>query len=177
MIGIPVGWAYAHVGEWALHRYLLHGPGRKRASMWSFHFHDHHATTRTSEFEDPMYESHPFKWNAAGKEVLSLAALAAAHLPLVPIAPFFVATVAVSGIQYYRIHKRSHLEPEWCRENVPWHYDHHMGPDQHKNWGVRRDWVDRLMGTREVYVGTEREERDIKRRAERALKKMRKRAA
>ena len=46
----------------------------------------------------------------------------------------------------------SHLDPMWCRENLPWHY------------GVTTDWVDRLMGTREVYLGTQREVRDTVRR-------------
>ncbi len=58
----------------------------------------------------------------------------------------------------------SHLDPMWCRENLPWHYDHHMGPNQDMNYGVTTDWVDRLMGTREVYLGTQREVRDTVRR-------------
>ena len=60
------------------------------------------------------------------------------------------------------------MDPAWAREKVPWHYDHHMAPNQDANWGVRRDWVDRLMGTREVYCGTDKELKDRKRRAERA---------
>jgi sterol desaturase/sphingolipid hydroxylase (fatty acid hydroxylase superfamily) len=42
-----------------------------------------------------------------------------------------------------------------------------MGPNQNSNWGVVRPWMDNLMGTREPYVGTEREARDRKRRADR----------
>lgn len=168
MIGIPVGWAYTHVAEWTLHKYLLHGRGKKRSSFWSFHFHEHHRHARTNEFGDAIYQGHPFKWNGAGKELLAVGAAVAAHLPLLPVAPFFVATVALGAARYYRVHKRSHVDPEWARENVPWHYDHHMAPNQDANWGVRRDWVDRLMGTREVYYGTEKELKDRARRAQRA---------
>ena len=60
---------------------------------------------------------------------------------------------------------------EWARENLTWHYDHHMGPDQDCNWCVTWPWFDHIMGTREPYVGTEREARDRKRRADRAARK------
>ena len=45
----------------------------------------------------------------------------------------------------------------WAREHLPWHYDHHMGPDQDANWCVTRPWFDQLMGTRRPYAGTEAE--------------------
>ena len=68
-----------------------------------------------------------------------------------------------SLINYYRKHKRAHLDPEWAREHLPWHYDHHMGRNQHANWCVSQPWFDWVMGTREKYVGTEDEARDIER--------------
>ncbi|MCB9762904.1 MAG: hypothetical protein H6739_24095 [Alphaproteobacteria bacterium] len=166
MIGIPIGWAYGHVMEWALHK-GLHRFGKKREQRFSFHFHDHHAASRRDGFHDRMYEDSVLQWNAAGKEAVYLGLTLAAHLPLATVAPFFTATVVASGVQYYLVHKRSHLDPDWAREHVPWHYDHHMGANQHANWGVRSDWVDRVMGTREPYIGTEREARDNARRAAR----------
>jgi sterol desaturase/sphingolipid hydroxylase (fatty acid hydroxylase superfamily) len=164
MLGIPVGWAYGHVMEWAIHKYVLHGAGKKRDNFWSFHFHEHHSACRRTNNRDSIYEGHPFHWDAGGKEVFGLALLGLAHLPLLPVAPFFVGTLVYSGVQYYFLHKRSHLDPEWAREHLPWHYDHHMALNQDMNWGVRRDWVDRMMGTRLVYAGTEREVRDWERR-------------
>jgi len=163
MIGLPLGWAYGHVVEWALHKHL-HDAGKERGHPLSFHFHEHHSASRRNHFHDEIYEEHPFKWNGAGKELLGMAVLTAAHLPLVAVAPWFTAAVAASGLQYYRVHKRSHVDPEWARERLPWHYDHHMGPDQDCNYGVRRDWVDRVLGTRKRYLGTERAERDEARR-------------
>ena len=62
-----------------------------------------------------------------------------------------------SGYHYWRVHKKAHEDPAWAREHLPWHYDHHMGPNQDANWCVTRPWFDILMGTREPYVGTELE--------------------
>ncbi len=95
--------------------------------------------------------------------------LAAAHLPLFPVAPFFTAAVWYSAARYHRVHKRAHLDPDWAREHLPWHYDHHMGPNQEANWCVTQPWFDHLMGTREPYTGTSRESRDSVRHAARAM--------
>jgi sterol desaturase/sphingolipid hydroxylase (fatty acid hydroxylase superfamily) len=40
-----------------------------------------------------------------------------------------------------------------------------MAPDQDKNWGVTRPWMDKVMGTRLVYAGTPKEAEDRARRA------------
>ena len=165
MIGIPAGLLYANAAEWAVHRFILHDRGKKKSSFWSFHFHEHHSSARRNNHIDPAYHNSPFRWNAQGKEALTLSLATLAHLPLLPVAPFFTATVFYASINYYRLHKRAHLDPEWAREHLPWHYDHHMGPNQDCNWCVTRPWFDRLMGTRVPYVGTEREERDHARRA------------
>ena len=50
-------------------------------------------------------------------------------------------------------------------EAFPWHYDHHMGPNQNANWCVTRPWMDIVMGTREPYAGTDRERATLARRA------------
>ncbi len=85
--------------------------------------------------------------------------------------PWFTATAVFGAWNYYRCHKRSHLDPEWARENLPWHVDHHMGPDQDANWGVTSPWMDVLMGTRKPYVGTELEAKHRAQAAERAKKR------
>jgi sterol desaturase/sphingolipid hydroxylase (fatty acid hydroxylase superfamily) len=81
------------------------------------------------------------------------------------VAPFFVGTLWVSMVRYYRVHKRAHLDSTWAREHLPWHYDHHMGPNQHRNWCVTHPWFDRVVGTRVPYLGTEREAEDRTKRA------------
>ncbi|HLU67831.1 MAG TPA: sterol desaturase family protein [Kofleriaceae bacterium] len=167
MIGIPIGLALANAGEWAIHRYVLHGLGRSRSSFWSFHWHEHHRNCRQNDSLDPCYRRPLTRWNAQSKEALALAAGTAAFLPLFPVAPLFVGTIAYCAVNYYRKHKRAHLDPGWAREHLPWHYDHHMGPNQHANWCVTRPWFDHVMGTRVPYAGTEREARDRARRAAR----------
>ena len=171
MIGIPLGFAAANITEWVVHKYVLHGLGANKKSFWSFHWHTHHRHARTNGHRDTDYESSVFRWNGQGKEAFALVAGGVGMLPLAAVAPFFTATVAYSSWNYYRKHKRAHLDPEWARKNLPWHYDHHMGPNQHANWCVTNPWFDKLMGTREPYVGTEREAKDIAKRKEREAAK------
>jgi hypothetical protein len=150
MIGIPLGLAVANASEWAFHKYVLHGLGRDKRSFWSFHWHDHHRNARKHGHLDADYRARLFTaWNGQSKEALALAAGVAVLAPLAPIAPWFVGTVIYSTINYYRKHKRAHLDPAWAREHLPWHYDHHMGSNQNANWCVTRPWFDHLMGTRE----------------------------
>ncbi len=149
MIGIPLGLVYANALEWTLHKYVLHGLGKKRSSFWAFHFHDHHRNARKHAFRDPDYERSLFGWHAQSKEALALLAGVATHLPLFPVAPFFTATTLYAAANYYRKHKRAHLDPEWGRTRLPWHWDHHMGRNPNMNWGVTRPWFDHILGTRE----------------------------
>jgi hypothetical protein len=168
MIGIPLGLVFANASEWLVHKYVLHGLGRAKDSFWRFHWHDHHRNVRGHDHRDPEYDRPLFEhWNGQSKEAVALVAGVLAVAPLAPVAPFFVGTVAYSAINYYRKHKRSHQDPVWAREHLPWHYDHHMGPNQDANWCVTRPWFDHLMGTRERYVGSARERDDRDRRTRR----------
>ena len=58
---------------------------------------------------------------------------------------------------YWHVHRKSHLDPAWARANLPWHVDHHLGPDQHANWCVTWPGMDYLLGTRKPWVGTRAE--------------------
>lgn len=153
MIGIPLGLLYANAFEWAFHKYVLHGLGKNKKSFWAFHFHEHHRESRKHDMSDPGYEGTPFAWNAQGKEALALAVGAVAVLPLFPIAPFFTGTVLYSAANYYRVHKRAHLDPAWAKEHLPWHVAHHMGRNQDANWCVTKPWFDKLVGTAEPMPG------------------------
>jgi hypothetical protein len=165
MIGFPLGLLYENMGEWLVHKHVLHGLGVKKGSPWAFHWRDHHQSVRKNGFADPMYTRPLTEKNAASREAKLLAAAAAIHLPLLPVAPFFTAGVLYGIWGYWSSHKRAHLDPAWAREHLPWHYDHHMGPNQHANWCVSKPWFDHLMGTRIPYAGTERERQDLSRRA------------
>jgi len=100
-------------------------------------------------------------WNAQSKEAISLAGAALVVSPLLPIAPGFTLGMYTSLVNYYFVHKKSHMNPEWGYKYLPWHYDHHMGPDQDQNWCVTFPLWDYIMGTRVHYAGTEREQKDI----------------
>ncbi len=148
MIGIPLGLLYANAGEWLIHKYVLHGLGRRKSSFWSFHWHEHHKASRRGDMHDPAYERPLGGWNGQTKEALGLVLMGLAHAPLFPVAPFFTATVWYCGARYYYAHRRAHLDFAWAKEHLPWHVDHHLGPDQDANWCVTRPWFDHVMGTR-----------------------------
>ncbi len=167
MLGIPIALAAFGAAEWALHKYVLHGLGRIRTSPWAFHYHTHHQSARRNGFYDPAYEGPIWTTPTQYREGMALAAAAALHLPLIPIAPFYASTFLYCLYRYRRDHRHAHLDPAWARDHLPWHYDHHMG-DQDKNYGVVWGWFDRIKGTWEPFVGTPRERELHPKFAERA---------
>lgn len=166
MIDFFSGLVYGNGLEWFLHKYLLHEEGKKKDNFFRFHFAEHHKEARLHDFKDKFYESSLFEWNPQSKEVVSLGLATLVHLPTAFVSPGFFLGLAFSGGYYYFVHKKSHLNPDWARENIPWHYDHHMGPDQDKNFCVTFPLFDYIMGTREYYHSTEKELEDRKRRQE-----------
>lgn len=171
MIGIPLAIASFAYGEWAAHRYLLHWRGRDKASIFAFHFHTHHQKVRRHGGYDPDFAGPVWSTPTQLGEAVGLALIGLAHAPLLPIAPFYTTTTWYLLAKYRRDHRRCHIDPAWGREHLAWHYDHHMGANQHRNWGVTFQWFDRLRGTRERYVGT------VKELADRARNDARARAA
>jgi sterol desaturase/sphingolipid hydroxylase (fatty acid hydroxylase superfamily) len=168
MLGFPIGLLYANAGEWLFHKHVLHGLGKRRESFWSFHFHEHHQESRRHGMLDEDYHRPLRGWHGQSKEALALALAALAHAPLLPVAPGFTLGVWTSMGLYYARHKRAHLDPQWARDHLPWHLDHHLGPDQDQNWCVTFPWFDWVMGTRVPYAGTEREAADVAKREARA---------
>ena len=119
---------------------------------------EHHRLVRDNDYHDPNYARFPLGAHAQGKEAWALIGASAAVSPLLPVAPFFVGTLWYSAANYYRVHKRSHQDPDWARHHLPWHYDHHMGRNPNANWCVTRPWCDYLLGTRETTAGRPRED-------------------
>lgn len=157
MIGIPLGLLTANAVEWVMHKHVLHIRGRDKKSFWAFHFHEHHREVRKNDYYDPNYEKFPLGLHAQGKEAWSLIASSVAVAPLFPVAPFFVGTLWYCAGNYYYLHKKSHQNPEWARENLPWHFDHHMGRNPDANWCVTKPWFDYILGTREFMPDAPRE--------------------
>jgi sterol desaturase/sphingolipid hydroxylase (fatty acid hydroxylase superfamily) len=146
---IPLAIIYSHVSEWLIHKYILHGLGKNRKSIWSFHWHAHHKKCRKYNNYDEDYLD---DWLGAPlREKIGLFTLVLVHLPLLMYVPLFFITLTLCAIKYYKVHKYAHLNPCWGKTFLRWHYDHHMGKDQDANWGVTTDWVDRLLKTRKKY--------------------------
>lgn len=146
LLTVPVAMLYGRFLEWFLHKYILHAIGRKRNSIWSFHWHMHHKIARANEFYDYQYED---DWTGGPlREKISLFLLALLHAPLAYFLPFFYIALVHHAVKYYNVHKYAHLHPVWARAHLKWHHDHHMGKDQNKNWGVTTDYFDRLFKTR-----------------------------
>ena len=146
-VQILVAWAYSHLLEYILHQILhdfKHAP-----FLFKYHFSRHHKISRKNNMKDESYDK-IFKTSSLF-EIGSIFLGLVLHLPLFFIFPFFYAVLVFSAIQYYMMHRKSHIDVEWGKKNMPWHYEHHMGKNQDANWGVTTDWVDRLMGTRIRY--------------------------
>jgi hypothetical protein len=176
MIGIPLAVASFAYGEWAAHKYLLHWLGRDKSSVFAFHFHTHHQKVRRHGGYDPDFEGPVWSTPTQMGEAIGLTVIGLAHAPLLPVAPFYTLTTWYLLAKYRRDHRRAHIDPEWGRTHLAWHYDHHMGPSQHKNWGVTFQWFDKLAGTRVPYVGTDKELADRSRNHDRAAAAMEGRA-
>jgi len=144
---VCLGLLAENAGEWFFHRYVLHGLGKRHGSLWGYHWNEHHKVARVNQMFDPGYRGWPLQWNTQGKEALSLAALAIAHLPLLPAIPLYVLGMYAGLLLYYQRHRRAHLDPEWAKSRLPWHYEHHMERSD-ANWCVTWPWFDHIMGTR-----------------------------
>jgi len=138
--------------EWLTHKFILHGLGRRRSSAFSFHWHGHHRTVRKLAYLEPDYLKPWYDWNGRTKEIAGLAFLAALCAPVSLWAPVLYGTLVVWTFLYYHLHRLSHLNPEFGKRWMRWHYDHHMGPNQNSNWGVVLPLWDILLGTRIHYV-------------------------
>ena len=109
----------------------------------------HHKMVRTQGYRDEGYNEGLKNWRTRG-ELGNVLKVTAAFSVLAPVAPFFVAGVWYSAGNYFYTHARSHLDPEWGRKAIPWHFDHHMNTNQDANWCVTKPWFDYIMGTRVI---------------------------
>ena len=151
LLYIPLAFIYGAVAEWVLHKYVLHGLGKKKKSIFSFHWHTHHKQCRKNGNYDENYDIKPRTF-AYKKEVMSLVLLVLVHLPYLFFLPYFFGGLLLFTVRYFYFHKRAHTSVAWGKKHMPWHYDHHMGRNQDANYGVTFEWVDKLMGTRKKYA-------------------------
>jgi len=141
------GYAYTHIVEWFLHKSVLHRFGRRKNSVFGFHWKTHHRVSRKNNFYDASYKNQGHSDGSAKKEDLYLMLLAGLHLPIAFFNIFFFLGILLGILEYRYKHKKSHLNPKWAIENIPWHYEHHMGKNQNTNFGVRSPILDKIFGT------------------------------
>ena len=156
MLSIIIGFIFSNAVEWLAHKYVLHGVKRQgqqgryslRPASMKFHW-EHHKTAQQHGFEDRVFLKGYGKHNPrVFTEVNSLLFLCAVTSLALPFAPLFTFTTYYCAANYIYKHRRAHLNPEWAKAHLPWHYDHHMNSNQNANWCVTRPWFDYLLGTR-----------------------------
>jgi hypothetical protein len=154
--GFIAGLVIANGFEWVAHKYILHGTHRAGKPRYSLvpdsmksHW-EHHREVRKTDFHDHGYVEGFSNWRTKN-EIISLAVVAGVFAPLFyPVSKGMSLSVLYAAGNYYYIHRRAHLEPEWAMKKIPWHYDHHMNSNQDANWCVTKPWFDYILGTRVI---------------------------
>lgn len=153
---VVLGMVFGNFMEWLVHRYFLHGIGKKPKSILSFHWRGHHRYSRKNKFRDPDYDQTLFAWNGRTKEILALSFLVILFSPLAFLIPAAYAGMVLWTVIYYCLHTYSHKNPEWAKKWMRWHYEHHMGLDQDSNFNVTFPLWDHILGTRKYYAFDDR---------------------
>ena len=154
--GFIAGLIIANGFEWIAHKYVLHGTHRVGQPRFSpvpdsmkSHW-EHHREVRKTDFSDYGYVEGILNWRTRN-EIMSLAVTVGVFAPLFyPVSKGMSLAVFYSAANYYYVHRRAHLEPEWAKKTIPWHYDHHMNSNQDANWCVTKPWFDYILGTRVI---------------------------
>jgi len=142
MIEFAFGLFLGNLIEWVIHKFFLHKLGRKKASLFSFHWGVHHKAARRNKFLDSK---------VSAREIVGVAILCLLASPVLFISPLIYTAMFVHAIVYLVIHNYAHRNPDWCYKYLRWHYDHHMGKNQNMNWCVVHPLADYLLGTRRKY--------------------------
>jgi sterol desaturase/sphingolipid hydroxylase (fatty acid hydroxylase superfamily) len=139
---LAIGWLYGHIFEYIAHKHVLHNK-KKFKKVFRNHFKTHHNASRKNDMYDESYN----RLVSSKFEIVSLLSILILHLPVAFILPYFYGAIIYSVASYYLLHRLSHLNIAWGKKWLPWHYEHHMGKDQHINWGVRLPIIDKILKT------------------------------
>lgn len=154
--GFIAGLVVANAFEWVAHKYVLHGTHRKGKPRFSplptsmkSHW-EHHKVVRKVNFYDDAYTQGLSHWRTENEVISVCIAAGVFGAAFYPFSKGMALAACYSACNYYYTHRRAHLEPEWARKKIPWHYDHHMNSNQDANWCVTKPWFDYVMGTRVI---------------------------
>jgi hypothetical protein len=147
LLWLSLGFLLGSLTEWLAHKHLLHN--FDNASFSKSHFKIHHQNCRRHDGYDPDYASIiPRSIEHGWSEILMLIAAVIAVSPAAIISFWLWFSLLLHACIYYFVHRKSHLEPDWCKKWLPWHWEHHMGKNQNANWGVTTPIFDWAFGTR-----------------------------
>ena len=132
-----LGIIIANVIEYSIHRYVFHGWGKKKKSIFAFHLREHHIVARRNKFLDNK---------VSVKEVFGLPALLAILFPLYFLSNALYLGLAVYGLLFFILHNIQHKFPDVAKKYFWWHWNHHM-KNQNKSWNVVLPITDLVMGT------------------------------
>ena len=136
-----LGLLYANFMEWFVHRFLFHGLGKNKKSIFAFHLREHHIIARKNHFVDK---------SVTIREFLGIVGLVLSHLPLHTVygwTTFYMAIVIYGGA-FLALHKLQHCFPKLAKRYYWWHWNHHMS-NQNKSWCVVHPFTDMILGTLE----------------------------
>ncbi len=133
-----LGFIYASIIEWGVHKFLFHDMGKKRGSKFSFHIREHHADAIKNGNLDRGFSK---------REIPGILFLLLTHLPLYYIIPMFYYALCLYGTLFIVMHNIAHIWPQFGKKYIPWHWDHHMRYQNH-NYNVVLPIADYLFGTR-----------------------------
>ena len=132
-----LGIIIANVIEYSVHRYIFHGWGKKRKSMFAFHLREHHLIARRNKFLDNK---------VSVKEIFGLPALLIVLFPLYFLSSALYLGLAVYALLFFILHNIQHKFPNIAKKYFWWHWNHHM-KNQNKSWNVVLPITDLVMGT------------------------------
>ena len=138
MIMFLIGFVYACMMEWAVHKFLFHDLGKKKNSIFAFHLRQHHLNCLKNNNLDRNFSS---------REIPGILFLLLAHCPLYFFIPTFFYSLCCYGALFVIIHNLCHINSNFGKKWFPWHWDHHMKHQNH-NFNVVLPMADYLLGTR-----------------------------
>ena len=132
-----VGFIHGSLIEYLVHRYLFHGLGKKKDSIFAYHLRDHHLVSRRNDFIDNKLSAH---------EAIGVVFLVALHVPAFFLSLYLFAGIAFYALLFVVLHNTMHKTPGLAKKYFWWHWNHHM-KNQNKSWNVVLPIFDLLTGT------------------------------
>ena len=132
-----VGFIHGSLIEYLVHRYLFHGLGKKKDSIFAYHLRDHHLVSRRNDFIDNKLSAH---------EAIGVVFLIALHVPALFLSAYLFAGIAFYAFLFVVLHNTMHKTPGLAKKYFWWHWNHHM-KNQNKSWNVVLPIFDLLTGT------------------------------